>query len=73
MEPNADGSRPARKRMPTINIDQFHVPDTSSGRGERTPDVDWTGHQYKSPADMLRRGRINYDHVGRTSTARTGK
>jgi hypothetical protein len=59
-----DSSMPARKRLRTIAIDEFNVPmvrDTQP-RMDRAPDVDWTGHQYKAPAectvkDYNRRGR----------------
>jgi hypothetical protein len=64
-----DASKPARRRDPNVSLFAHDTPTTPrKNRDERTPPVDWTGVQYKSPADALKAG-INYDHVGRTSSA----
>lgn len=63
---DTDGSRPARRRTITLAVAEFKVPDTTPGRADRTPAVDWTGHQYKSTRDL--KGQ-DPDHVGRESDA----
>lgn len=62
-----DGSAPARKRLRTINIEDFDLGgDNSYNRHDRTPAVDWTGHTYKAPKDC----KVNMDHIGRVSSTR---
>jgi hypothetical protein len=64
-----DGSKPARRRDPNVSLFAHDTPTTPrQDRRDRTPPVDWTGQHYKSPADALASG-IDYDHVGRTSSA----
>jgi hypothetical protein len=64
-----DGSKPARRRDPNNSPFAHDTPTTPrKDRDQRTPPVDWTGQRYKSPADALAAG-IDYDHVGRTSSA----
>lgn len=65
-----DGSKPARRRDPNVSLFAHDTPTTPrKNRDQREPSVDWTGVRYKSPADALTSG-IDYDHVGRTSSAR---
>jgi hypothetical protein len=67
-----DGSRPARKRDPRAEPLLQHRETPRALREDRTPPVDWTGIQYKSPADCIAAG-IDYEHIGRTSSHGRGR